>query len=67
MSEKRNPAEELKSHFPDKVDEISRHADNPVFQDLCEDMVFLIEQIAQSRDPPKRKVLTNLKNMSSPT
>ena len=61
MSATRDPVEELKNHYPDKIDEISQHADQPVFQDLCEDMAFLIEQIAQSRDPPKRKMLTNLK------
>ena len=61
MSATRDPVEELKQHHPDRIDEISQHAEQPVFQDLCEDMVFLIEQIAQSRDPLKRKMLTDLK------
>ena len=61
MSVKRGLTEEMKRHFPNKAAEISQHASNPVFQDLSADMIFLIEQIAQSRDPPKRKMLTDLK------
>ncbi len=61
MTGKHDPVEALMRCMPDKQAEILRHANNHNFRDLCEDMVFLLEQIAQSRDPAKRKILTDLR------
>ena len=61
MTGKNDPVEALMRCMPNMKAEILRHADNLDFRDLCEDMMFLLEQIDLSRDPAKRKILTDLK------
>ena len=61
MTEKSETIHILKQRYPQLAERFGEHTDNSDFQELCEDLVFLINQIAQSQKPAKRQKLTKLK------